>query len=342
MQNTDSEKKQPWYEKKRPWWQLAILDIVLAALVVGIFAFFHLLLPKLKLIKNGMPDPIYEINVAETPTPEYDTEGESAPKWREKFAEFFTPKTVITENSYSSPDISIQITKHDTGEELTYFVADIHVADIENFQACFALEHSSDSPENVAEENGAILAMNGDYCTNQSEGFLVRNGLLYMTEQTKSDICVLYYDGVVETYGPGEYKVSDLMEKEPYQVWKFGPELLDKNGNPKTEFNTSDAIMHRHPRSGFGYYEPGHYCFVVVDGRQPGYSNGINMENFSKLFADLGCVRAFNMDGGASSSMVFDNKTVNSPSGGGRYISDMLIITEKKLPETQETQEAVK
>lgn len=335
MQNINSDKKSHWYERKKPWWQLAILDILLAAVVVGIFAFFHLVMPKIILAAKGMPEPIYQVGVTETPAPEYDTEEESL-TWRDKFSSFFTPEVVRGENYYSSPDVSIQITEHKTENDLAYFVADIHIADIENFQSGFVVGQSSDSPEKVADDNGAILAMNGDYCSNQREGFLVRNGLLYLTEQTKSDICVLYYDGVVETYGPSEYEVSELMEKDPYQVWKFGPELLDKNGNPKTVFNTSDAIMHKHPRSGFGYYEPGHYCFVVVDGRQPGYSDGINMENFSKLFADLGCVRAFNMDGGASSSMVFDSEIVNKPSGGGRYISDMLIIKEKEPVERQE------
>lgn len=334
MQNIKTDSQCPWYERKMPWWKLAILDFILAAIVIGIFTFFHLLLPKIILDIKGMPEPIYRVSVPETPLPEYDTEEEGL-EWSDKFSSFFSPEIVRKENYYSSPDISVQITEHKTDKDLTYFVADIYIADIENFQTCFAIEHTSDRPEKVAEENGAILAMNGDYCTNQTEGFLIRNGLLYMTEQTKSDICVLYYDGVVETYGPNEYKVSELMEKEPYQVWKFGPELLDKNGNPKTSFNTSDALMHKHPRSGFGYYEPGHYCFVVADGRQPGYSDGISLEDFSKLFSELGCVRAFNMDGGASSSMVFENEIVNSPSGGGRYISDMLIIKEKEQIETQ-------
>lgn len=335
MQNINSDKKIPWYERKKPWWQLVILDILLAAAAVGVFSFFHLWLPKIRLARNGMPQPVYQVSVAETPVPEYDTEEESL-QWRDKFSSFFTEETVITENSYSSPDVSVQITRHMTESELAYFVADIHIADIENIQSGFASGNGSDRPEKVAQDNNAILAMNGDYCSNQREGFLVRNGLLYLTEQTKSDICVLYYDGVVETYQPSEYKVEEIMEKEPYQVWKFGPELLDKNGSPKTVFNTSDAIMHKHPRSGFGYYEPGHYCFVVVDGRQPGYSDGINMEDFSKLFAELGCVRAFNMDGGASSSMVFENEIVNKPSGGGRYISDMLVIKEKEPAERQE------
>ena len=86
--------------------------------------------------------------------------------------------------------------------------------------------------------------------------------------------------------------------------------------------------MDLNPRSGFGYFEPGHYCFVVVDGRDRGYSRGVTPQEFSQIFKDLGCVAAYNMDGGESAIMSFNDEVVNLPFQDGRGLSDCLIIKE--------------
>ena len=49
--------------------------------------------------------------------------------------------------------------------------------------------------------------------------------------------------------------------------------------------------------------------------------------------ADLGCKAAYNLDGGASSVIVFDGRIINIPSGGGRKLSDMVMICE--LPKAE-------
>ena len=111
-------------------------------------------------------------------------------------------------------------------------------------------------------------------------------------------------------------------------MWKFGPKLLDADGVPMTTFNTSSPIKWENPRSAIGYYEPGHYCFVVVDGRQDGYSRGLKIEELAKLFADLGCKAAYNLDGGASAVMTFNDAIYSRPSNGGRALGDALLIKE--------------
>ncbi|MBS1418622.1 MAG: phosphodiester glycosidase family protein [Oscillospiraceae bacterium] len=313
--------------KRLPWWGLAILDLLLTGLLLCIFALFHHVLPQMRLKAQGGIAPIASPAVTQKADEEYNEESRSI---RERFAAKFSEEIIVSENGYKSPDISVAVTEHsfpDASPALTYYVADIYVAQVENFQTCFS-EGSAAAPEKIAKENAAVLAMNGDYCLNQRSGLLVRNGLVYMTEQTSCDLCVLYRDGTMATYSPEEYKAEEILEKEPYQTWKFGPALLEKDGSPKTEFNTGSALLNAHPRSGIGYFEPGHYCFVVVDGRQGGYSDGLDMAAFAELFAKLGCVSAYNLDGGASSVMVLGGETVNAPCNGGRYVSDMLIIKE--------------
>ena len=100
---------------------------------------------------------------------------------------------------------------------------------------------------------------------------------------------------------------------------------------PKDEFNTKVAA--RNPRSAIGYYEPGHYCFLVVDGRQKGYSYGINMENLSRLFYELGCSVAYNLDGGATAVMANESGMLNRQTDTDRLCSDILYIidTDERL-----------
>jgi exopolysaccharide biosynthesis protein len=58
---------------------------------------------------------------------------------------------------------------------------------------------------------------------------------------------------------------------------------------------------------------------VVVDGRQPGYSEGVALHELAAHMIELGCRSAVNLDGGGSSIMILagrDGKlsVVNDPS----------------------------
>lgn len=130
---------------------------------------------------------------------------------------------------------------------------------------------------------------------------VIRNGEVYRDSTNGSDVCVLYYNGVMKTFSAEEFDVDQAIKDGAWQAWSFGPELLDKNGNSMTEFTADGHVKEINPRSAIGYYEPGHYCMVVVDGRQRGYSSGMSLTQLSKLFQDLGCVSAYNLDGGRSS-----------------------------------------
>ncbi len=74
-----------------------------------------------------------------------------------------------------------------------------------------------------------------------------------------------------------------------------------------------------HPRSAVGYSRNGRYLYlVVVDGRQPFYSEGMTLQELAQLMMTLGSQYAMNLDGGGSSTLVVlgaDGKprVLNSP-----------------------------
>ena len=349
--------------RKTPFWLLLILDLLLAGALLCVFALFHHVIPyssrgraqgPIAVIQRPetvqsepsllsqdsttggdaseqTPQAVPEETPEPTPEPTPDTRTE----WQKKFAEHFTDEVVITDHSYSSPEVSIDITTFQgqiNGYNQVYYVADIYIARVENFQSWAGqgnfTSYFATPMEELAQSCDALLAINGDYCNAQVQwGFFVRNGELYNTDQTLCDICVLYYDGTMETYDWRTYKVDDILARAPYQVWKFGPQLLDENGEPLQWFNTSEAIAIGNPRSGIGYYEPGHYCFVVCDGRHEDWSRGLTIREYAQLFHDLGCKAAYNLDGGASATMAFMGSMYNRQSSE-RDIGDVLIIRE--------------
>lgn len=92
--------------------------------------------------------------------------------------------------------------------------------------------------------------------------------------------------------------------------------------------NCRAYICLRHPRTGVGITAEGHVLMVVVDGRQRGYSNGMTITEFARLFRRLGATDAVNLDGGGSSTMIVRGAVQNRPSfpGGERTVSSALLV----------------
>ena len=291
-----------------------------------------------------------EENREEEPIPEaegqeeiHEEEPETRTPWQIQFADKFTDEIVQTANSYSSPDISITITTVDNAEEVkenpalnhnVYYIADIYVSSIECFRSWLAHDtfevYCTQNILEMSEDSHALLAMTGDFYSYQFQGISVRNGAVYRSDDTNSDICVLYKDGTMTTYSPGDYNKDELLNSgDVWQLWKFGPRLLDEEGHALSNHNTTETVTYINPRSAVGYYEPGHYCFIVVDGRQDGWSTGMRLGELGRIFEDLGCSCAYNLDGGGSAVMVFGNEIYSHQSNGAdRELGDILLIAE--------------
>ena len=321
-------------------------DLLLAAVLLLVFAYVHHGRQWLRQRESrGEASPAPSASTVLSPAPpsaaeeaggtETKASEEDKTPWQLTFSEHFRDVPVQTENSYASPWVSVTVTEHcleSRGHTSVYYVADIYIGKIENFRSYlaggqFAL-YATENMEEMSRSAGAVLAINGDFYGYQPGGVTVRDGVWYRDDFTGCDLCVLYRDGRLVTYGGNEAAAAALKEEDVWQIWCFGPELLDEEGRPLSGFNMSTAVSYANPRSALGYYEPGHYCFVVVDGRQEGYSYGVTMEELAQIFADLGCRSAYNLDGGGSAAMTFGGSFVSRQSNGGRELSDILLIGE--------------
>ena len=244
---------------------------------------------------------------------------------------------VITENSYVSGDISITISelaRYDT----RVYVADVVLKDPAYLKTGLAEgtfgRNISDTTSSIAEDSGAILAVNGDYYGFRDRGFVMRNGYLYReTAQRGNDQedLIIYGDGAMEIVEESASDALALAEAGAAQIFSFGPGLLQNGEITVNEGDEVEQAMRSNPRTAVGEIEPLHYVFVVSDGRTR-ESAGLTLYELAQVMRELGCRTAYNLDGGGSSTMWFMGKIINHPTDGRRdgerRISDIVYIGE--------------
>jgi exopolysaccharide biosynthesis protein len=240
-------------------------------------------------------------------------------------------------NAYTSDTATITVTQVSTGtgvDTITYYVADVTIVSGSLLQAGLAAdgEGIADTSD-LADANGAVFAVNGDFFGARDDGIVVRNGQIYRDEPVRTGLA-LYKDGQMEVFDETETSAQELLDQGVWNTYSFGPALVIDGeipanvGNYEVEQNPQHPVQGRNPRTGIGLIADNHFVFVVVDGRNAGYSKGVTTEEFAQIFKDLGCTTAYNLDGGGSSTMYFKGEVVNSPvnKGGQRDISDILFV----------------
>jgi exopolysaccharide biosynthesis protein len=96
-----------------------------------------------------------------------------------------------------------------------------------------------------------------------------------------------------------------------------GRELLVKQGRPVEKIYDSDNDK-PYSRVAVGIDRPGEKLWlIVVDGKQPLYSEGITKTELAQIIANLGADKALNLDGGGSTTLVTATdrgaKVLNAP-----------------------------
>ncbi len=221
---------------------------------------------------------------------------------------------------------------------MTYFVADVVLADATELSSAFANDQFgrniiADTSE-IAEENDAVFAVNGDYYGFRTDGIVIRNGVIFRNEPARVGLA-FYLDGSMKVYDETQTSAQELLEAGVWNTLSFGPALIKDSlvasnfGTVEVDTNIGNhSIQGNQPRTGIGIIDENHYVFVVVDGRSKGYSRGVSLDEFAQIFAGLGCTDAYNIDGGGSSTMYFMGRVVNNPLGRNneRGTSDILYI----------------
>lgn len=137
------------------------------------------------------------------------------------------------------------------------------------------------------------------------QGFAASKGTIYAQDTNEQPTLYIYRNN--------KASMNALIGKIYNAVSGF--ELLLWNGNIRQGLNDSDID----PRTAVGLNRAGNkLIIIIVDGRQPGYSEGITLAELAQIFAERKVYSAMNMDGGGSSTLVIEGKNgeaeiLNSP-----------------------------
>lgn len=233
--------------------------------------------------------------------------------------------TVI--GTYSDSKSKITVTQYRAYDSNIY-VADVEVTDGTSILSAFAKNtygrNITDTTSDMAEENNAVLAINGDYYGARQSGYVIRNGVVYRNQGSNGEDMVISKDGTLSFISESDTTTDSLIQKQAWQVLSFGPVLVENGEVAVTENDEVGMAMASNPRTAIGTVAKNHYLFVVSDGRTS-ESAGLSLYELANFMKSLGATNVYNLDGGGSSTMVFQGEVVNNPTTNGNKISERAV-----------------
>ena len=233
--------------------------------------------------------------------------------------------TVI--GTYSDSKSKITVTQYRAYDSNIY-VADVEVTDGTSILSAFANNtygrNITDTTSDMAEENNAVLAINGDYYGARQSGYVIRNGVVYRNQGSNGEDMVISKDGTLSFISESDTTTDSLIQKQAWQVLSFGPVLVENGQIAVTENDEVGMAMASNPRTAIGTVAKNHYLFVVSDGRTS-ESAGLSLYELANFMKSLGATNVYNLDGGGSSTMVFQGEVVNNPTTNGNNISERAV-----------------
>lgn len=226
--------------------------------------------------------------------------------------------------------ITIQKLSSDNG---TYFLSHVIVNDVSQFKGGLSYDDfggTRELPTDVAKRTGSPFVTNGSYFSYDTGepacgNIFIKDGTIYKNGTSNGyEVCL---DSTGKLFSPAAgITASDLLNSGVTQIWGTADPLLINEGEIQ---DLPSETLHSgyYPRTALGMKAPGEYYFITAD--TTGYSGGLSFSFMQNKFWELGCTFARSLDGGGSSSLVFETGLVNSPATGSeRPVVDFIYFTE--------------
>lgn len=237
--------------------------------------------------------------------------------------------------AHVSDSIIVTINAIDSGDAF-YYLSHILVNEPSQIKAGLSFNSyggERETPTSAAERLGWVIGTNGSNFRYEDgkpdmANVRIKNGQVMddsMNQCNGMEICLLP-DGTV--FAPTQdMTADDLLAMGVTDTWCCGDTVLIQNGSPVNEEIQSQ--QYRYPRTAFGMVRPCEYYIITAgDG---GYERGMSYTEVRNVLLDNGCTFGKCMDGGGSSSLVFEGELINTPATNEeRPVSDFLYFVEEE------------
>lgn len=162
------------------------------------------------------------------------------------------------------------------------------------------------------------------------DGILICDGVL-KASSTNYSYSIVGLDESNRMIVSNSMTYKTMQSKNITDAVSFGPTII-VNGYPT--IRSGNGGWGIQPRTAIGQKKDGTILMLVIDGRQAD-SLGATLKNVQDILLSYGAYNAYNLDGGASSTMVYDDKLINKPSDimGERYVPCAFIVTKPNTDE---------
>lgn len=194
------------------------------------------------------------------------------------------------------------------------------------------LREKGDTVSTIALTNNAVAAINaggfydpeGTGTGRLPYGVIIHDGYFLVGGDISEAVPLvgLTKEGVLVAgnYTPQEMRALNVMEGVT-----FGPPLIT---NGVKRITSGDGGWGVAPRTAIGQRRDGTILFLVIDGRQPGYSLGATLLDVQNIMYEQGAYVAVNLDGGSSTTMFYNGTVTNKPCDilGERMVPTAFIV----------------
>ena len=215
--------------------------------------------------------------------------------------------------------------------DTTVMAVHVTLTDVSQFRANLSVPYPHKQEvlvSTMAKKARAVLAINGDFFMFHDEGIAMRNGVLYREKPTSArDTLIVDQQGDFHIIAPTTQSDWLKWKDNALHVFCFGPALV-QDGVPLTDPEKVHLDLGKNKttqRIAIGQVGPLEYLILATEGPENSGSRGLTIYEMAQLCLDVGMTNAYNLDGGSSSTIVLNNRKINSVSSNkNRPVGDCI------------------
>ncbi len=246
----------------------------------------------------------------------------------------------FTEDGYQDESITVKLETRKQ-DDVIWRIAWVEIQSPAQFRTAIAGKKVTSSttarPSKIAAEKNAVVAMSGDYYSDDptKTTFEYRMGEVIKATKTRNktnrlkDILIIDENGDFHLFVKSA-GVTDFVKAKTHQIinaFTFGPALVIDGEAAALDKEYGYNPSGKDPRAAIGQTGKLSYVLVIAEGRY-GPSVGATHQMVADFMAALGCTQAYNLDGGGTATMVFNNEYYQTgrTEGNERTQSDIIYF----------------